>query len=79
MSSWRQLDKARGAEFDRLFLTAMIKHHEGAVTMVDQLMGSYGAAQDDTSSSSRPTSTPINPPKSSACRRCSRPQAGARP
>ena len=25
-----QLDKARGAEFDRLFLTFMIKHHQGA-------------------------------------------------
>jgi len=42
-----QLDKARGAEFDRLFLTFMIKHHEGAITMVDQLFASYGAAQDD--------------------------------
>ena len=42
-----ELDKARGADFDRLFLTAMIKHHQGAITMVDQLIGSYGAAQDD--------------------------------
>ena len=42
-----QLDKARGAEFDRLFLTFMIKHHEGALTMVEQLLASYGAAQDD--------------------------------
>ena len=41
------LDKARGPEFDRLFLQAMIKHHEGALTMVDVLMKSYGAAQDD--------------------------------
>lgn len=42
-----QLDRARGTEFDRLFLTYMIRHHEGALTMVDQLMASPGAAQDD--------------------------------
>jgi uncharacterized protein (DUF305 family) len=42
-----QLDRARGTEFDRLFLTYMIRHHEGAVTMVDQLFSSPGAAQDD--------------------------------
>jgi uncharacterized protein (DUF305 family) len=43
-----QLDKARGAEFDRLFLTFMIQHHRGAVSMVQELFGSYGAAQDQT-------------------------------
>jgi uncharacterized protein (DUF305 family) len=42
-----QLDKARGPEFDRLFLTFMIRHHEGAIRMVDQLWGSYGALQDE--------------------------------
>jgi uncharacterized protein (DUF305 family) len=42
----KQLDEARGAEFDRLFLTFMIQHHSGAVTMVQQLFASYGAAQD---------------------------------
>ena len=42
------LDKARGPEFDRLFLQGMIKHHQGAIDMVDVLMKSYGAAQDDT-------------------------------
>jgi uncharacterized protein (DUF305 family) len=42
-----QLDKARGAEFDRLFLTFMIQHHEGAITMVDKLFGSQGAGQDE--------------------------------
>jgi len=42
-----QLDAAKGVEFDRLFLTYMIQHHQGAITMVEQLMGSYGAAQDD--------------------------------
>jgi uncharacterized protein (DUF305 family) len=42
-----QLDRARGPEFDRLFLMAMIKHHEGAISMVDQLFGSEGAGQDE--------------------------------
>lgn len=43
-----QLDRARGPEFDRLFLTFMIRHHEGAVSMVDTLFGSTGAGQDET-------------------------------
>ncbi|HUF25261.1 MAG TPA: DUF305 domain-containing protein [Vicinamibacterales bacterium] len=43
-----QLEKARGAEFDRLFLTFMIRHHEGALKMVDDLFASYGAAQEET-------------------------------
>ena len=42
-----RLDQARGPEFDRLFLTYMIQHHRGAITMVEQLMGSRGAAQED--------------------------------
>lgn len=42
-----QLDKARGPEWDRLFLTFMIRHHEGAIDMVDQLFSSHGAAQDE--------------------------------
>ena len=41
------LDKARGSDWDRLFLQAMIAHHEGAITMVDELLGSTNAAQDD--------------------------------
>lgn len=41
------LDKARGPEWDRLFLAGMIKHHEGALSMVDELFESYGAVQDD--------------------------------
>jgi uncharacterized protein (DUF305 family) len=41
-----QLDSARGPEFDRLFLTFMIQHHRGAITMVDQLLHAQGAAQD---------------------------------
>jgi uncharacterized protein (DUF305 family) len=42
-----ELDKARGPAWDQLFLKAMIKHHQGAITMVDELFASYGAAQDD--------------------------------
>lgn len=43
-----QLDSARGVEFDRLFLTFMIQHHEGAVTMVDALFAAEGSGQDET-------------------------------
>jgi len=43
----KQLDAARGAEFDRLFLTFMIQHHRGAITMVDKLEGTPGADQDE--------------------------------
>ena len=41
------LDRARGPEFDRLFLIGMIKHHQGAIDMVDVLFKAYGAAQDE--------------------------------
>jgi uncharacterized protein (DUF305 family) len=41
------LDKARGPDFDRLFLQGMIKHHQGAIDMVNDLFKAYGAAQDD--------------------------------
>ena len=44
----RQLELAQGPEFDRLFLTLMIRHHRGAVTMVDTLFATYGAGQDHT-------------------------------
>jgi uncharacterized protein (DUF305 family) len=40
-----ELDRSRGAEFDRLFLTDMIQHHEGALTMVATLFDSPGAGQ----------------------------------
>jgi uncharacterized protein (DUF305 family) len=43
-----ELDRAHGPEFDRLFLIGMIKHHQGAIDMVDKLFKSYGAAQDET-------------------------------
>jgi uncharacterized protein (DUF305 family) len=42
-----QLDEARGPAFDRLFLTFMIQHHQGALVMVDRLFGTNGAAQDE--------------------------------
>jgi uncharacterized protein (DUF305 family) len=44
----KQLDAARGSEFDRLFLTFMMQHHRGAVSMVKDLFGTYGAGQDET-------------------------------
>ncbi len=40
------LRKARGAEFDRLFLTGMIQHHGGALTMVKDLFDQAGTGQD---------------------------------
>jgi uncharacterized protein (DUF305 family) len=40
------LRKAKGAEFDRLFLTGMIQHHNGALTMVKDLFDTPGAGQD---------------------------------
>jgi uncharacterized protein (DUF305 family) len=43
-----ELAAAHGEEFDRLFLTYMIQHHSGAVTMVHELFGTDGAALDDT-------------------------------
>lgn len=52
MLSPEQLDDlraARGRDFDRLFLTYMIQHHNGAVTMVHELFATDGAAQDDLS------------------------------
>src|SRR5262249_42073276 len=40
------LKNAKGAEFDRLFLTGMIQHHTGALTMVKDLYDTAGAGQD---------------------------------
>jgi len=39
------LRNARGAEFDRLFLTGMIQHHGGALIMVKNLFDTPGAGQ----------------------------------
>ena len=40
------LEHASGDTFDRLFLIGMIRHHEGALAMVDDLLKAPGAAQD---------------------------------
>ncbi len=40
------LRKAKGAEFDHLFLIGMIQHHNGALTMVKDLFDTAGAGQD---------------------------------
>jgi uncharacterized protein (DUF305 family) len=42
----KALDAAHGPDFDRLFLTGMIQHHQGAITMVNQLFASPGAGQE---------------------------------
>ena len=42
-----ELDNTRGSDFDRLFLAFMIRHHEGAIMMVETLFGATGAGQDD--------------------------------
>jgi uncharacterized protein (DUF305 family) len=41
-----RLSAARGVDFDRLFLESMIKHHEGALTMVENLFAAPGAGQE---------------------------------
>jgi len=43
----KELSEAKGTEFDRLFLTYMIQHHQGAVSMVKTLINTDGAAQDE--------------------------------
>ena len=40
------LAAAKGQAFDRLFLASMIRHHEGALTMVKRLLANRGAAQE---------------------------------
>jgi uncharacterized protein (DUF305 family) len=42
-----ELERARDADFDRLFLRYMIQHHQGAVTMVDTLLATQGGGRDD--------------------------------
>ena len=42
----KQLEEARGPEFDRLFLTFMIQHHRGAMEMVEELFATPGAGRD---------------------------------
>ena len=40
------LKQAKGKQFDRLFLTGMIQHHQGALNMVKELFNTAGAGQD---------------------------------
>ncbi len=40
------LEQAKGRQFDHLFLTGMIQHHTGALTMVQDLFATPGAGQD---------------------------------
>ncbi|HEX6435141.1 MAG TPA: DUF305 domain-containing protein [Gemmatimonadales bacterium] len=42
-----ELERARGREFDRLFLQYMIQHHRGALTMVNHLFATPGAAREE--------------------------------
>lgn len=42
-----ELEASSGQEFDRRFLALMIQHHEGAVTMVEELFRTDGAGQDE--------------------------------
>ena len=41
-----QLGRARGRQFDRLFLVLMTRHHEGALQMVQELFRTPGAGQE---------------------------------
>ncbi len=43
-----EMEAATGDEFDRLFLVYMIQHHEGALTMVNDLFATQGAAREQT-------------------------------
>jgi uncharacterized protein (DUF305 family) len=43
----KKMENAKGKEFDRLFLTYMIRHHEGALKMTEDLFKTTGAAQSD--------------------------------
>jgi uncharacterized protein (DUF305 family) len=42
------LERARGSGFDRLFLTGMIRHHQGALDMVHELLSHGDAGHDET-------------------------------
>jgi uncharacterized protein (DUF305 family) len=46
MAEMNRLAGAKGGEFDRLFLELMIKHHGGALTMVEELLSHQDAGQD---------------------------------
>ena len=46
MAEMDALATAKGTNFDRMFLTLMIRHHEGAITMVKDLLASPRAGQE---------------------------------
>lgn len=46
MAQLTQMEAARGADFDKQFLTLMIKHHEGAIGMVHDLLKTPRAGQE---------------------------------
>jgi uncharacterized protein (DUF305 family) len=48
-ADFRRLGSARGKAFDRLFLRLMIRHHEGALTMVRDLYDANGGAEPEMS------------------------------
>ena len=41
------LAAAEGQDFDRLYLTNMIQHHEGAIVMVEEMFSTDGAGNDE--------------------------------
>ncbi len=43
----KALDASHGKDFDRGFLSAMIRHHQGAISMVDDLESAPGSRQDE--------------------------------
>jgi len=49
----RRLERARGQEFNKLFLTFMIHHHQGALTMVRQLYAASGGAEPESDAFAR--------------------------
>ncbi len=46
MAEMRELEASQGQAFDQLFLRLMITHHQGALTMVEDLLDTQGSARD---------------------------------
>ena len=46
LAEMKQLEDSQGQAFDRLFLRLMITHHQGALTMVEDLLDTQGSARD---------------------------------
>ena len=64
------LAKAKGAEFDRLFLTGMIQHHTGALIMVEDLFNTPGAGQEPCCTILPPISITPSARRSRSCAAC---------